>query len=54
MKKMNQVPNIVRNPAVVGELELDGDEVDPADVTPYVSETPPSSLSLLQQMKKQM
>ena len=34
MKKMNQVPNIIRNPAVVGELELDGDEVDPVDVTP--------------------
>ena len=41
MKKMNQVPNIVRNPAVVGELELDGDEVDPADVTPFVSGNAP-------------
>ena len=54
MKKMNQVPNIVRNPAVVGELELDGDEVDPADVTPFVSGNAPSSLFLLQKMKKQM
>ena len=38
---MNQVPNIIRNPAVVGELELDGDDVDPADVTPFVSGNAP-------------
>ena len=38
---MNQVPNIVRPPAVVGELELDGDEVDPVYVTPFVSGNAP-------------
>ncbi len=41
LKKMNQVPNILGNPAVVGELELDGDEVDPADVTPFMSGNAP-------------
>ena len=31
---MNRVPVIVRNPAFIEELEPDGDEVDPADLTP--------------------
>ena len=34
-------PIIVRNPAVVEELELDGDEVDPADVAPFTSGNAP-------------
>ena len=34
---MNQVPVIVRNPAYVAEVELDEDEVDPADLSPLVS-----------------
>ena len=38
---MNQVPIIVRNPAVVEELEPDGDGVDPADVAPFVSGNAP-------------
>ena len=33
---MNRVPNIVRNPAYVGELEPDGDEVDPVDISPLI------------------
>ena len=33
---MNRVPGIVRNPAYIGELEPDGDEVDPIDLTPYI------------------
>ena len=33
---MNRVPVIVRNPAFVEELEPDGDEVDPADLTPCI------------------
>jgi len=31
---MNRVPVIVRNPAFIEELEPEGDEVDPADLTP--------------------
>ena len=34
---MNRIPFIVRNPAYVEEVELDEDEVDPADITPLVS-----------------
>ena len=34
---MNQVPVIVRNPAYVADVELDEDEVDPADLTSLVS-----------------
>ena len=34
---MNRVPVIVRNPAYIEEVELDEDEVDPADITPLVS-----------------
>ena len=33
---MNHVPDIVRNPAYVGELEPDGDEVDPVDISPLI------------------
>ena len=33
---MNRVPVIVRNPAYIEELESDGDEVDPIDLTPYI------------------
>ena len=33
---MNRVPVIVRNPAFVEELEPDGDEVDPADISPFM------------------
>ena len=40
-KKINQVPKIIRSPAVVGELELDGDEVDPADLAPLISGNTP-------------
>jgi len=38
---MNQVPVIVRNPAYVADVELDEDEVDPADFTPLVSGNAP-------------
>ena len=38
---MNQVPVIVRNPAYVAEVELDEDEVDPADLAPLVSGNAP-------------
>ena len=38
---MNQVPVIVRNPAYVADVELDEDEVDPADLTPLVSGNAP-------------
>ena len=38
---MNQVPVIVRNPAYVAEVELDEDEVDPADLSPLVSGNAP-------------
>ena len=31
---MNRVPVIVRNPAYIEEVELDEDEVDPADISP--------------------
>ena len=34
---MNQVPVIVRNPAYIEEVELDEDEVDPADLAPLIS-----------------
>ena len=34
---MNRVPVIERNPAQVADVELDEDEVDPADITPLVS-----------------
>ncbi|XP_023343779.1 uncharacterized protein LOC111713190 isoform X1 [Eurytemora carolleeae] len=34
---MNRVPVIVRNPAHIEEVELDEDEVDPADITPLIS-----------------
>ena len=33
---MNRVPAIVRNPAYVGELEPEGDEVDPVDLSPFI------------------
>jgi len=38
---MNQVLVIVRNPAYVADVELDEDEVDPADLTPLVSGNAP-------------
>ena len=38
---MNQIPVIVHNPAYVEEVELDEDEVDPADHTPLVSGNTP-------------
>ena len=41
LKKMNQVPGIVRNPAYVAEVELDEDGVDPADLAPLVSGNAP-------------
>jgi len=34
---MNRVPVIILNPAYIGEVELDKDEVDPADLTPLIS-----------------
>ena len=34
---MNQVTVIVRNPAYIEEVELDEDEVDPADFAPLIS-----------------
>ena len=41
LKKMNQVPVIVRNPAYVAEVELDEDGVDPVDLAPLVSGNTP-------------
>ena len=38
---MNQVPVIVRNPAYVEEVELDEDEVNPANLIPLVSGNTP-------------
>ena len=38
---MNRVPVIVRNPAYVVDVELDEDEVYPADLTPLVSGNTP-------------
>ena len=38
---MNRVPVIVRNPAYVEEVELDEDEVNPADLIPLVSGNTP-------------
>ena len=38
---MNQVPVIVRNPVYVADVELDEDEVDPANLTPPVSGNAP-------------
>ena len=34
---MNRVSMIVPNPAYIEEVELDEDEVDPADLTPLIS-----------------
>ena len=34
---MNRVPVIIPNPAYIEEVELDEDEVDPADLTPLIS-----------------
>ena len=34
---MNRVPVIGQNPAYIEEVELDEDEVDPADLTPLIS-----------------
>ena len=34
---MNRVPVIVWNPAYIDEVELDEDEVDPADITPLIT-----------------
>ena len=34
---MNRVSVLVRNPAYIEEVELDEDEVDPADLTPLIS-----------------
>ena len=34
---MNRVPVIGRNPAYIEEVELDENEVDPADITPLIS-----------------
>ena len=41
LKKMSQIPVIVRNPAYVADVELDSDEVDQADLTPLVSGNAP-------------
>ena len=38
---MNRVPVIERNPAQVADVELDEDEVDPADITPLISGNTP-------------
>ena len=38
---MNRVPVIIPNPAYIGEVELDEDEVDPADLTPLISGNTP-------------
>ena len=38
---MNRVPVIERNPAYVADVELDEDEVDPADITPLISGNTP-------------
>ena len=38
---MNRVPVIVRNPAFIEELEPEGDEVDPADLTPSIEGNTP-------------
>ena len=38
---IHQVPVIVCNPAYVADVELDEDEVDPADLTPLVSGNAP-------------
>ena len=35
--KMNQVPVMMQNSAYVEEVELDEDEVDPADITPLIT-----------------
>ena len=35
---MNRVPVIVQNSAYIEEVELDEDKVDPADITPLISE----------------
>jgi hypothetical protein len=53
LKKMNQVSAIIQNPAHVEEPESDGD-VDPADITPFISGNAQSLLFLLQRMRKQM
>ena len=37
---MNQVPAVIRNPAHIEEPESDGD-VDPADITPFISGNAP-------------
>ena len=42
---MNRVPVIVRNPAFIEELEPDGDEVDPADLTPCIGGNTPIIIS---------
>ena len=34
---MNRVPVIVRNPAYIEEVELDGDGVVPVNIIPYIS-----------------
>ena len=38
---MNRVPVIIPNPAYIEEVELDEDEVDPADLTPLISGNTP-------------
>ena len=38
---MNQVPVIIPNLAYIAEVELDEDEVDPADLTPLISGNTP-------------
>ena len=38
---MNRVPVIIPNPAYIGGVELDEDEVDPADLTPLISGNTP-------------
>ena len=50
---MNQVPAILQNPAQVEEPESDGD-VDPADLTPFISGNDPIITVPLQRMRKQM
>jgi len=38
---MNRVSVIVRDPAYIEEVELDEDEIDPADLTPLISGNTP-------------
>ena len=48
---MNRVPVIVRNPAYIEEVELDGDEVVPANIIPLISGDSPLPLSQPRRMR---